>query len=56
MLFFIGGPIAWAVGYALAYSLGGIGRLSTGWTLEHWRLALAEPRVLGSLLYSLLSH
>jgi putative spermidine/putrescine transport system permease protein len=53
LLLFIGGPIIWAVGYAFAYSFGGIGRLSTGWTLEHWRLALAEPRILGSLVYSL---
>ena len=52
LLLFLAGPIAWAIGYAFVYSLGGIGRLSTGWTLEHWRIALAEPRIFGAFVYS----
>lgn len=53
LLLFIAAPVGWATLYALAYSLGGIGRLSSGWTLEHWRLALAEPRIVGAFAYSL---
>jgi hypothetical protein len=32
-------PMAWALAYSLLYSLGGIGLLSDGWTLRHWRSA-----------------
>ncbi|MFO1094415.1 MAG: hypothetical protein U0992_14090 [Planctomycetaceae bacterium] len=35
-------PMAWALGYSLLYSLGGIGLLSDGWTLKHWHSALAS--------------
>ena len=54
LLVFIAGPVAWAMAYALAYSLGGVGRLSAGWTTDHWQTALSEPRVVGGGLYSLL--
>ena len=53
LIFAVAAPMAWAMGYALMYSLGGTGRLSTGWTLDHWRIALSEPRVIGACVYSL---
>lgn len=53
LLLLIAAPVGWATLYALAYSLGGVGRLSSGWTLEHWRLALAQPRIIGAFAYSL---
>ncbi len=49
---FIAGPIAWAMLYALAYSLGGVGRLSSGWTTEHWRNAFVAPGIMGAFAYS----
>ncbi len=43
----------WASTYAVLYSLGGLGRLSSGWTFEHWRSALSGSQVVLSLGYSL---
>lgn len=53
LLLGIGGPVLWAVGYAMLYSIGGVGRLSAGWTTEHWRRAIGEPLIIDSLIYSL---
>ena len=45
-------PVAWTAGYSLVYSLGGIGLLSDGWTLRHWRAALATDAVRNSIALS----
>jgi putative spermidine/putrescine transport system permease protein len=52
-LIFIGCPMAWGTCYAIAFSLGGVGRLSSGWTLAHWSQAFSEPTVVGALGHSL---
>lgn len=46
-------PLAWSLGYSLLYSTGGIGLLSDGWTLDHWRAALATGGLTDSILLSL---
>ncbi|HND53267.1 MAG TPA: hypothetical protein PLV92_12745, partial [Pirellulaceae bacterium] len=48
----VGLPVAWLAGYSLVYSLGGIGLLSDGWTLRHWRAALATDAVRNSVAMS----
>ena len=53
MVLLIGTPMAWAAGYALAYSLGGVGRLSQGWTLSHWQAIASQSQLFGTLIYSL---
>lgn len=45
-------PIVWIVGYSLLYSLGLIGLLSQGFTLEHWVSALRSRAVVASMIYS----
>ena len=45
-------PVAWIAGYSLVYSLGGIGLLSDGWTLRHWRAAFATEAVRNSVAMS----
>jgi len=45
-------PMAWALGYSLLYSTGGIGLLSEGWTLRHWRSALASGGMAASIVLS----
>ena len=51
-LLVIGGPMTLAGVFMLVYSLGGIGLLSPGWTLIHWRLVLSDPQTWISLAYS----
>lgn len=46
-------PMAWAIGYSWLYSLGAIGRLRTGLTLQHWRLAVELGGLPASISYSL---
>ncbi len=46
-------PTVWMVGYALLYSLGLLGLLSSGLTLEWWRQALSGAVLWHSLLLSL---
>lgn len=46
-------PMAWALGYSVLYSTGGIGLLSQGWTLQHWRSALTSGGLISSLGLSL---
>lgn len=46
-------PMAWALAYSLLYSTGGIGLLSDGWTLRHWRSALTTGSLMSSILLSL---
>jgi putative spermidine/putrescine transport system permease protein len=45
-------PLLWMVGYAFLCSLGNFGLQGTGWTLDHWSLALTGSRVWRSLLLS----
>ena len=45
-------PVAWMIGYALVYSLGGIGMFSRGWTTTHWCAILDSGELWKSLLYS----
>lgn len=45
-------PLFWMAGYAVASSLGGVGLISAGWTLEHWQLAVSGSRLWRSLLLS----
>lgn len=45
-------PLCWMTGYAVACSLGGVGLMSAGWTLEHWQLTLSGSRLWRSLLLS----
>jgi putative spermidine/putrescine transport system permease protein len=45
-------PMAWVIGYSLLYSLGGIGYLSKGWTLDYWRRAFPQDGIGASLLLS----
>lgn len=53
LVILIAGPIGWAVGYAMLYSVGGIGRLSRGWTVEPWRVAWETGQMVSSLGWSL---
>lgn len=46
-------PMIWIVVYSLGYSLGFIGRLSKGATLEHWQWALGSMSVLSSIGFSI---
>jgi putative spermidine/putrescine transport system permease protein len=46
-------PMLWMCGYALAYSLGGVGLLTEGWTLKHWRAAMGSGGLVASVLYSI---
>lgn len=48
----IGVPMGWAVIYSGLYSLGGIGLLSDGWTLRHWKAAVVTGGLTESLLFS----
>lgn len=48
----VGLPVAWIAGYSLVYSLGGIGLLSDGWTLRHWRAAFAADAARNSVAMS----
>lgn len=52
LLIFIAGPVIWASCYAAAYSLGGVGRLSKGWTTEHWQQSLDQPQVIDTIVIS----
>jgi putative spermidine/putrescine transport system permease protein len=54
LLVFIAGPVVWASGYATAYSFGGVGRLSTGWTTKHWQQTFNQSQIMGSVVYSLM--
>jgi putative spermidine/putrescine transport system permease protein len=45
-------PMAWALVYSALYSFGGIGLLSEGWTLWHWRSALTSGGLVPSLILS----
>jgi putative spermidine/putrescine transport system permease protein len=45
-------PVAWIIGYSLAYSIGGIGMFSKGWTTEHWRAIIESGEFWRSLWYS----
>jgi putative spermidine/putrescine transport system permease protein len=45
-------PLAAGLGYALAYSFGLVGGLSTGFTTAHWASVLAAPETWFSLLLS----
>lgn len=47
-------PIVWTVFFTILFSLGGIGRLSSGWTFQHWKSAFAEPLAFRSLAFSFL--
>ncbi len=47
------GPLVLGLGFALLYSLGLIGRLSEGLTLEHWQAVLGGAEFYQSLGYSL---
>ncbi len=40
--------------YSLLYSLGGIGKISSGWTADHWKISLFNGSLLRNLLYSFL--
>ncbi|TAN16414.1 MAG: ABC transporter permease subunit [Rhodanobacter sp.] len=46
------GPMVVAWIFMVAYASGGIGLLSTGWTLAHWRAALASGETWASIGYS----
>lgn len=46
-------PMAWAFSYSVLYSIGAIGLLSDGWTLRHWRSALASGGLVSSLALSI---
>ncbi|MES2709391.1 MAG: ABC transporter permease [Verrucomicrobiota bacterium] len=46
-------PVGWALGYAVAYSVGWAGLLSRGFTLEHWHRVLTDGEVLPSMAHSL---
>jgi len=46
------GPMLWILGYSLVYGLGGIGMLSDGWTLRHWRSAFSVGGLRESLLFT----
>mgnify|MGYP000442277718 CR=1 FL=1 len=46
-------PLLAGIGYAVLYSLGGVGLLSEGWTLQHWREALTDLHLLKSFAYSI---
>lgn len=53
MLCFLAGPIAWATGYAMLSSLGGMDRQTQTLDWQAWSAALNEPGIVGSLAYSL---
>lgn len=46
------GPVVVALGFMLVYSVGGIGLLSSGWTLRYWGEALHDGETWASLGYS----
>lgn len=46
------GPVIVALGFMLLYSVGGIGLLSSGWTLRYWNEALRDSETWVSLGYS----
>lgn len=50
----VGLPIVWSAGYSCLYSIGLIGRLNTGFTLQHWSAALATGGLVESVIYSCL--
>ena len=45
-------PVILGIGYAIAYSFGWTGLLSTGFTLEHWQRTITMPAFWNSLLFS----
>jgi putative spermidine/putrescine transport system permease protein len=53
LVLFIAAPVTWAAIYALAFSLGGVGRLSTGWTVEYWQRSISEGFLTNSIVHSL---
>ena len=52
LVFLVAAPVLWVAGYSLAYSLGGTGLLSDGWTLKNWTAAWGTGGLRASLLYS----
>lgn len=52
LLLIVAFPITWVTGYALAYSLGGVGVFGEGWTTQHWRTALSTPGLSRSVIHS----
>lgn len=46
-------PVGWIMLYSAAYSFGGIGRLSAGWTLRYWMNGLQSGSLASSLLLSM---
>jgi len=50
---FVAVPMLWVAFYSIAYSLGGIGLFSKGWTLQHWNAALADNSLIGAVSMSL---
>lgn len=42
-------PMGWVLAYSLAYSLGGMGYLSQGWTLRFWQSAFVNGGLAGSI-------
>lgn len=48
----IGMPMAWVVGYSLAYSFGLVGLFSSGFTLNHWESCLSNTNAGRSILLS----
>lgn len=52
ILLLIAVPVVWSVGYSVLYSVGAIGYLAHGLTLEHWRTALRGGGVTSSILFS----
>lgn len=46
-------PVLWAILYSVLFSFGILGRLSTGWTVEHWHKAIFDGFLTRTSLYSL---
>ena len=49
----IGMPMAWIIGYSLAYSVGLIGLFSSGFTLDYWQSCLSNTSAGRSILLSI---
>jgi len=45
-------PVLWASLYSLAVSCGAVGRLSKGWTFEHWHQAILDGFLLRTISHS----
>ncbi len=52
LLLFAALPLVLSLGYAILYSFGFVGALSTGFTLEHWQKLLADSSTMTSFFYS----